>query len=79
MSLRKKTLLIVGFASFSTILLLYWIICQILFQSYKDIERQDAKKSVNQVLNKISDQLFHLDSTAHNLSTWNESYKFVEK
>jgi len=79
MSLRKKTLLIVGLTSFATILLLYWIICQILFQSYIEIERQDAKKSVNQVINKISDQLSYLDSTAHNLSTWKESHKFIEK
>jgi sensor domain CHASE-containing protein/putative methionine-R-sulfoxide reductase with GAF domain len=79
MSLRKKTLLIVGLASIATIILLYWIIYRILIQSYIEIEQQDTMKSVNQVLNKLSDEINMLDSTAHNLSLWDESHQFTER
>lgn len=77
MSLRKKTVLIVGIASVTIVLVLYSIISRILLDSYRELENQDTKKSVNQVLSKISDELDNLSSTADNWSARNETYNFM--
>ncbi|MCZ7401855.1 MAG: ATP-binding protein [Candidatus Methanoperedens sp.] len=77
MSLRKKTLLIIGISLFFLIALLYFISSAVVLNSFSKVEKQDTIKNVNRVNDALSDEIYVLSGVVGDWAAWNETYTFV--
>ncbi len=77
MTLRQKTLLIIGAVLVVLIGVLYGVFRFVLLSSYEDLEARDARRSAGQVLSAISDDLHALDSAASRMGSRDDTYAFV--
>ena len=78
MTLRKKTLLIIGLTLAGLIVLLYFISQTILLGSYARLEEQSVQQNVERAVTALQDQLSILDSIAGDWAPWDDTYTFVE-
>jgi signal transduction histidine kinase len=78
MSLRLKTLLIVGSTLLGLILGVYIISQTILLRSYVQLEQQSVTRNVQRVLNAIKDEISVLHSANIDWSHWNDTYQFMD-
>lgn len=78
MTLRKKTLLIMGAILVSLIGILYAVQPNILLHSFADLERQNSKKNVGRALNALSDDISGLVTMTNDWATWDDTYNFIE-
>ncbi len=78
MTLRKKTLLIIGLTLIGLIALLHVITSIILLNSFARLEEQDARRNVSRVQSALADSLQTLDATAGDWAPWDDTYTFVE-
>jgi PAS domain S-box-containing protein len=78
MTLRKRTLLIIGLTLIGLIALLYTITSIILLDSFARLEEQDARQNVSRVQSALSDSLQTLNATAGDWAPWDDTYAFVE-
>jgi sensor domain CHASE-containing protein len=78
MTLRKKTLLIIGLTLIGLIALLHVITSTILLNSFARLEEQDARRNVDRVQSVLSDSLQTLNGTLGDWSGWDDTYAFVE-
>jgi len=77
MSLRKKTLLIIGITLFCLIALLYTISSAVVLNGFSQVEKQNTIKNVERVNDAISDELSVLSGVVGDWAAWNETYYFV--
>jgi len=77
MSLRKKTLLIIGISIFFLIALLYVISSAVVLNGFSQIEKRDTIKNVNRVNDAISEEISVLNGVVGDWAAWNETYTFV--
>ena len=49
----------------------------IIYPSFLALERDEAQKDLERSVQALKREIHHLDSLAHDWSTWNDSYKFV--
>jgi PAS domain S-box-containing protein len=78
MTLRKKTLLIIGAILVSMIGILYAVQQHILLHSFADLERQDVEKNVGRAMNALSDDISGLVTMTNDWATWDDTYNFIE-
>jgi PAS domain S-box-containing protein len=78
MTLRRRTLLIIGLTLVGLIALLYTITSTILLDSFARLEEQDARRNVSRVQSALSDSLETLNATAGDWAPWDDTYTFVE-
>jgi signal transduction histidine kinase len=78
MSLRLKTLLIVGITLVGLILGVYIISQTILLRSYVQLEQQNVTRNVQRVLNAVNDEISVLHSANIDWSHWNDTYQFMD-
>lgn len=78
MTLRKKTLLLMGIVLILTFVMLLAISRTILFENYAALEKRFMQKDVNQVLNIVMDDLMRLKSTTEDWAFWDDTYRFVQ-
>jgi PAS domain S-box-containing protein len=78
MTLRKRTLLIIGLTLIGLIALLYTITSIILLDSFAQLEEQDARRNVSRVQSALSDSLETLNATAGDWAGWDDTYAFIE-
>src|SRR5688572_2128153 len=77
MTLRTKTLLIIGITFVSLISLLYLSSHLILMRGYIELEVQDTQRHVERVLNALQVQIDNLNTVALGYAVWDDSYQFV--
>ncbi len=79
MSLRKKTLLIVGM-TFALLIAILVITANILVVGeFVDLEAEDVRVNVERGINEISNLMSHLGSIAGDWATWDDTYTFIQK
>ena len=77
MSLRKKTMLIIGITLFFMIALLYTISSAVVLNGFYSVEKQNTIDNVHRVNEAISDDLSVLSGVVGDWAAWNETYTFV--
>ncbi|MBE9185181.1 response regulator [Microcoleus sp. LEGE 07076] len=78
MELRKKTLLIIGAALISLIVVLYATASTILLHDFHNLEAQYVRQDVARALDALDDDLSNLDISAHDYAEWDDTYSYVE-
>lgn len=78
MQLRKKTLLIIGAALISLIVVLYATASTILLHDFNNLEAQYVRQDVARALDALDDDLSNLDTSAQDYADWDDTYSFVE-
>ncbi|MEG4282453.1 response regulator [Microcoleus sp. A006_D1] len=77
MQLRKKTLLIIGAALISLIVVLYATASTILLHDFQNLEAQYVRQDVARALDALDDDLSNLDTSAQDYAEWDDTYSFV--
>lgn len=78
MSLRKKTLIIIGITISIFILILYGISHFLLLSSFRELEEQHARQNVARALNALEDHLTNLNMINQDWAAWDDTYAFIE-
>lgn len=78
MTIRKKTLVIIGSTFIGLVVALFLISQSILLDSFVALEEQDTRRNVSRVLTSLSDDLVSLDTMAADWATWDDTYRFIE-
>ncbi len=77
MSLRTKTLIIIGAILAGLIAILLVASQTVLLRSFEQLEEQNTREDVQRFLNALSDQLAQLSSTAADYAVWDDTFAFV--
>ncbi|KJS18412.1 MAG: hypothetical protein VR69_00895 [Peptococcaceae bacterium BRH_c4b] len=78
MTLRTKTLVIIGFTLFSLIVILYFVSQAIMLNSFVELEERVAKRNVNRACSAICEETGNLNVKASDWSAWDDTYGFIE-
>ncbi|MCX5994936.1 MAG: histidine kinase, partial [Chloroflexi bacterium] len=78
MTLRKKTLIIIGAILISLIAILYAVSQSILMDSFLELEEQNTQKNVGRAQNALSDDISSLVTMTRDWGTWDDTYNFIE-
>jgi len=78
MTLRKKTLYIIGITFVSLIVILYFISQNILLDGLAEIEEEDTHQNVERALSALSNDLSSLEATSGDWASWDDTYAFIE-
>ncbi|MBI2288684.1 MAG: HAMP domain-containing protein [Chloroflexi bacterium] len=77
MTLRKKTLTIIGLTFVGLIVILFFISQQILLSSFAGLEEQNTRQNVERMLSVLSDDLAALEATDGDWAAWDDTYAFI--
>jgi len=77
-TLRKKTLSIVGLIVISLLVVLYVSSTTIVMGGFARVEDQNTRKNVQRVLDAYSEEVSKLNITASDWATWDATYTFIE-
>ncbi|OCQ99703.1 multi-sensor hybrid histidine kinase [Oscillatoriales cyanobacterium USR001] len=78
MNLRKKTLLIIGAALVSLIVVLAGTASTILSHNFHNLEAQYVRQDVARALDALDDDLFHLQTSAQDYAEWDDTYAYIK-
>ncbi len=78
MTLRKKTLLIIGGTFYALIILLFFISRDVLLDNFINLEEQDARRDIARALNALSGTVSDLDATAADRAARDDTYAFIQ-
>lgn len=78
MTLRKKTLLIIGITLVALIVVLYALLSSILLSGFARVEEDDTTANTRRVIAALNDDANKLNLTAQDWSDWDDTYRFVE-
>ncbi len=78
MTLRKKTLLIVGATLFILIVLLSLMSKLIILRSFLKLEEKYVFQNIHRTQAFITENLTNLNSTAQDWATWDNTYEFIK-
>jgi len=78
MTLRKKTLLLIGVTLISLIGVIYATSSTILLRGFSKLEQEDSRSNVKRVHDALSDEIAKLRLTTRDWAEWDETYSFVE-
>ena len=78
MTLRKKTLLIIGVTLVGLIIALYATSQVVLLGSFAELEEREAQRNVERVLSAVTDDVSGIDQACRNAATWDEAYAFIQ-
>jgi PAS domain S-box-containing protein len=77
MSLRRKTLVIIGATLIGLVAILYLMSQTILLNSYAQLEAASTRRNVERTLNTLSDQLDTLSANTRDYAWWDDTYNFA--
>ncbi len=78
MTLRRKTLIIIGVTTFSLILILYVVSQTVLLGSFTRLEKQFASQNVERATSTLSQEIATLDMLASSLAARDSTYAFIQ-
>jgi len=77
-TLRKKSLVIVGLILTLLIAVIYFTSKTILLGSFSELEQKNTQKNVERFLNAYADSLSTLDTRVVDWASWDDTYKFMQ-
>src|SRR5688500_17081770 len=77
MTLRKKTLLIIGVTLVGLIIILYGMASTIVLNSFNSLEAQTMQRNVERAVNALQDSLTNLELTTGDYAEWDDTYNFI--
>lgn len=78
MTLRKKTLLLIGVTLISLIGVIYATSSTILLRGFLRLEQEDSRDNVKRVHEALSEEIAKLSLVTRDWAEWDETYDFVE-
>ena len=78
MTLRRKTLFIIGATFYGVIILLFFISRNILLDSFLELEKQNTVQNTERALSALSQESSNLKATAGDWAAWDDTYAFIE-
>jgi len=78
MTLRRKTLFIIGATFYGVIILLFFISRNILLGSFVELENQNAYQNTERVRSTLSREFSDLEATTGDWAAWDDTYAFIE-
>jgi len=78
MTLRNKTLLIIGATLISLIGVIYATSSTILLYGFAEVEAEGTRQNIKRVQDALSEEIEKLDLTTTDWAEWDDSYAFVE-
>ncbi len=78
MTLRKKTLLIIGATLVGLVVVLYVTSSTILLNGFAKLEEQSTRQNVERAVDALFDGLSTLNRTAGDWATWDDTYAFIK-
>ena len=78
MTLRTKTLIIIGVTLAGFLVALYSVSRIVLLGSFAKLEEQDARRNVDRVRSALADELATLDHICRDSATWDKTYAFIQ-
>jgi sensor domain CHASE-containing protein len=78
MSLRKKTLSLIGITFVVLMVILIVISKIIILGSFQELESETIQIDVKRGINEIGNQMQRLDSIAGDWAPWDDTYKFIQ-
>jgi PAS domain S-box-containing protein len=78
MSLRRKTLLIIGLVVAGLVVVVYLASRTVLVSSYEQLEDRNTRQNVARLVNSINDELTKLSSSTADYARWDDAYAFME-
>jgi PAS domain S-box-containing protein len=78
MTLRRKTLFIIGATFYGVIILLFFISRNILLDSFLELEKQNSIQNTERALSALLQESSNLEATAGDWAAWDDTYAFIE-
>jgi PAS domain S-box-containing protein len=78
MTLRKKTLIIIGITLIGLIAILYGTSRTILLRSFSELETQNVNQNVKRALSVLSESIADLGRSTADWAAWDDTYAFIE-
>jgi signal transduction histidine kinase len=78
MTLRTKTLSIIGCVLFGALVLHLMTSKFIILKSFSELENQDIQKNVGRALSALTDDISQLSTVVSDYSGWDQAYAFVQ-
>ena len=78
MTIRKKTLLIIGVTFVGLVVILYFVSQNILLTSFARLEEQETREHIERVAAALEKEISFIDATADDWATWDDTYAFIE-
>ncbi len=78
MTLRVKTLIIIGAMLAGSLGALYIVSRIVLLGSFAKLEEQETRRNVDRVRSALADELSTLDHLCRDSATWDKAYAFIE-
>ncbi|MBI4313123.1 MAG: HAMP domain-containing protein [Chloroflexi bacterium] len=78
MSLRTKSLIVVGVLTFSLLVALFAATELVVKAGFRTLETQEAHHNMQRIMSALDDEVATLDATAQDWATWDDTYGFVE-
>ncbi len=78
MTLRKKTLLVIGVTILCSLVMLYAAATIVLTSGFITIEEQNTRQDVERALAALSDELNTMSSMTRDYASWDDTYAFIE-
>src|SRR5215510_4388963 len=78
MTLRQKTLLVVGTTLLGLAAVLYAILARSVRRSFAELEERDTREDVTRVLHGFQDSVDRLDFISRDYAEWNDTYTFAQ-
>jgi PAS domain S-box-containing protein len=78
MTLRRKTILIIGATLIGLLLILFAVSQGILLSSFSRLEVKDTSKNVERALGALSDETSSLVTMTRDWAVWDDTYNFIE-
>lgn len=78
MTIRKKTLLIIGVTFVGLVVILYFVSQSILLSSFGRLEEEETRENIERVVAALENNISFIDATADDWATWDDTYAFIE-
>jgi HD-GYP domain-containing protein (c-di-GMP phosphodiesterase class II)/sensor domain CHASE-containing protein len=76
-TLRKKTILIVGITLISLVLVMYLALTSILLESFDKVEETEVHDSTQRAVDTLNDQISSLNVSNRDWAGWDDTYAFI--
>lgn len=78
MTIRKKTLLIIGATFVGLVVILYFVSQNILLNSFARLEEKTTQENIERVVSALENNISFIDATADDWATWDDTYAFIQ-
>jgi PAS domain S-box-containing protein len=77
-TLRRKTLLVVGLTLVGLVAALYAVLSRVVLEGFADLEAQRTREHVARVREAFDDELAKINYTLRDWAEWDDTYGFIE-